>query len=110
MKAYEILTTIENGLSPRAQEYWDGWHDGGRNEALVLSQREGLDAAIQLVEGLAAPIEDNDSVLLPRHDFDTGKTRVPMCPVNPDEDTEGACEGCGHKDQYPCSTRRTKRL
>ena len=41
----------------------------------------------------------------PRHDFDTGKTGIPMCPVNPDEDAEGACDGCGHKNQYPCSTR-----
>ena len=75
MRAYEILTAIEHSLSPQAADYWDRWHEGGRNEALIVAQHKGLAEAVQLVEELAAHDEEEDPTLLPRHDFDTGQTK-----------------------------------
>ena len=53
MKCHEILNAIGEALSPEAQAEWDGMDDAGRNDFLILAQREGFNAAVKLFEETA---------------------------------------------------------
>jgi len=53
MNAHEIENAIDDMLSPQALGYWNGMES--HNEIVIEAQRNGIDAAIALVEALALP-------------------------------------------------------
>lgn len=54
----EIRRTIDDSLSPEALAYWNGCGDSIIDEVLRMAQREGVQAAIEELEDLAAePVE-----------------------------------------------------
>lgn len=52
MKPHQILDTIGEQLEGEALEYWNGADHATRNEVVIHAQREGLEAAVELVQDL----------------------------------------------------------
>ena len=53
MRPHEIKVALNEQLEGSALEYWNGMESRSQNEIIIHAQREGLDAAIQLVKDLA---------------------------------------------------------
>ena len=59
MKPHEIRNELDRRLTTgAAAEYWAGCSGCFQDEAVVVAQRKGIDAAVRLIEDLAEPIGD----------------------------------------------------
>lgn len=59
----DIRRQLPGLLSDRARDYWANMIGNDANDVIVTAQREGIDAAVQLVESLATPEATNDDMI-----------------------------------------------
>jgi len=58
MKPHQIERQIDDRLSPHGLVHWNGMVRELRNEAIVIAQRDGLDAAVEHIEALASDADN----------------------------------------------------